>query len=64
MVLERTAVYAVNYYTKREYDESFLTIESVLERDDIAFDAPEVFYDYDTNVTTYAYNVEVVFTHG
>ncbi len=63
-VAERVAVYSVNYYTKSEYDESFLLIESALERDGVTFEAPEVIYDWQTNVTLYAYTVEVEFNYG
>lgn len=63
-IAERVAVYSVNYYTKLEYDENFLLIESVLERDDVTFDAPEVIYDWQTNITLYAYTVEAEFNYG
>lgn len=63
-VEERNARYCVNYYSKEEYDEKFLLIESVLESHEITFSAPVVVYDPATNITMYSFTVEVGYKCG
>lgn len=58
-VEERNALYSVNYYSKDEYDENFLLVESVLENHELSFSTPVVVYDMSTNITMYSFTVEV-----
>ena len=64
IVEERNALYCVNYYSKDEYDENFLLIESVLQNHGITFSAPVVVYDIQTNTTMYSFTVEVGYRYG
>lgn len=50
---------AVDYFTKKEYDEFPAELEIVFDENGIAYDDIEIMYEDDTNYTHYAWSVEV-----
>lgn len=50
---------AVDYFTKKEYDEFPAELEVIFEDNEIAYDDVEIMYEEDTNYTHYAWSLEV-----
>ena len=51
---------AVDYFTKKEYDEFPAELEVIFGENEIAYDDVEIMYEEDTNYTHYAWSLEVV----
>lgn len=51
---------AVDYFTKKEYDEIPAEIELLFDENEIAYDDVEIIFEEDTGYTHYAWSVEVV----
>lgn len=51
---------AVDYFTKKEYDEFPAELEVIFEDNEIAYDDVEIMVEDDTNYTHYAWSLEVI----